>query len=121
MKSVKKSKTSKHGISKTKAMSTDKNQKSQFVYSRSPLGLFRLLPREMRFGIFGFTPPADLGQLSLSSRVFRDEIIEYIHDNEGLLIIVPRIHGDSDEESSEHFMTLETEYCCNHFNDLGRS
>lgn len=121
MKSVKKSKTSKHGISKTKAMSTDKNQKSQFVYSRSPLGLFRLLPREMRFGIFGFTPPADLGQLSLSSRVFRDEIIEYIHDNEGLLIIVPRIHLNSDEESSQHFVTLETEYCCNHFNDLGTS
>lgn len=120
MRSVKKSRTGRHGISKTtKPTSNDKRQRSQSVHSRSPLGFFGVLPREMRFGIFGFTPPADLGQLSLTSRIFRDEIMEYIHNNDALLIIVPRIHLNSDEESSQLFVTLETEYCCNHFKDLG--
>ena len=122
MRNVKKSRTGKQGISKTtaKATSTDKIQRFPSVHSRSSLGLFGLLPREMRFRIFGFTPPADLGQLSLSSRIFRDEIIKYIHDNDALLIIVPRIQHNGGEDSSQLFMTLETEYCCNHFKDLGK-
>lgn len=122
MKSVKKSRTSKQGIPKTtKATLYEKSHKSHSMNSRTPLGLFGTLPREMRFGIFGFTLPPDLGQLSLTSREFRDEIMEYIHNNDALIIIVPKINQNSDEDSSELFITLETEYCCNHFKDLGNN
>ena len=120
MKSVKKSRTSKQGIPKTtKAALHEKSHKSHSMNSRTPLGIFGVLPREMRFGIFGFTLPADLGQLSLTSRKFRDEIMDYIHKNDALIIIVPKINQNSEEDSSELFITLETEYCCNHFKDLG--
>ena len=87
---------------------------------RSPLGLFSLLPREMRFRVFGFTPLVDLGQLSLTSRLFTDEVMNYLHNNEALLVIVPNIHLSSDEESSQVLVTLKTEHCWNHFKDLGR-
>lgn len=121
MRSVKRNRTCKHGISKTtKATSNDKSQRSQSVNLRTPLGLFGVLPREMRFRIFGFTAPADLGQLSVTSRNFRDEIMDYIHNNDALLIIVPKIHLNSDENSSELYIALETEYCCNHFKELGK-
>ena len=117
MKSVKRSKINKHGIFK-RARVTLNDILDQKL--RSPLGLFGLLPREMRFRIFGFTPLADLGQLSLASRLFTDEVMNYLHNNEALLVIVPNIHLNSDDESSQVFMTLKTEYCWNHFKDLGR-
>ena len=121
MKSVKKNKFSKHGVLKTaKVTLHDINQKPS-MHSRSPLGLFALIPREMRFRIFGFTPLPDLGQLSLSSRLFTDEVMNYIHSNDALLVIVPNIQPNSDEESSQLFINLKTEYCWNHFKDLGKN
>lgn len=120
MKSVKRSKINKHGnLKRAKVTLNDINQKTS-IHLRSPLGLFGLLPREMRFRIFGFTPLADLGQLSLASRLFTDEVMKYLHNNEALLAIVPNIHLNSDEESSQVFVTLKTEYCWNHFKDLGK-
>ncbi|XP_078349063.1 F-box only protein 47-like [Oculina patagonica] len=119
MKTVKRSKNSKLGILKTaKVTLNDINHKSSF-HLRSPLGLFGLLPREMRFRVFGFTPLADLGQLSLASRIFTDEVMKYLHNNDALLVIVPNVHFNSDEECSQVFMALKTEYCWNHFKDLG--
>ena len=120
MKSVKRSKISKYGILKRpRVILNDINEKTSTL-SRSPLGLFGSLPREMRFRIFGFTPLADLGQLSLASRLFTDEVVNYLHNNEALLVIVPNIHLNNDEESSQVFVTLKTEYCWNHFTDLGK-
>lgn len=120
MKSVKRSKINKHrNLKRAKVTLNDINQKTS-IHLRSPLGLFGLLPREMRFRIFGFTPLADLGQLSLASRLFTDEVMKYLHNNEALLVIVPNIHLNSDEESSQVFVTLKTEYCWNHFKDLGK-
>ena len=119
MKSVKRSKINKYGILK-RAKVTLNDIKKASIHLRSALGLFGLLPREMRFKIFGFTPLADLGQLSLASRLFTDEVMEYLHNNEALLVIVPNIHLNSDEESSQVFVTLKTEYCWNHFKDLGK-
>lgn len=123
MKSVKKSRKNKNVHLKTPCtVSTDKRQRNfeEAECSFTSLGLFDALPREMRFGIFGFTLPADLGQLSLTSRKFRDEIMEYIHNNEALLIIVPHIHAKREKGSSEIFITMETEYCCSHFKQLGK-
>lgn len=123
MKSVKKSRKNKHAHLKTpRTVSTGKRQRNfeQPECSFTSLGLFDALPREMRFGIFGFTLPADLGQLSLTSRKFRDEIMEYIHNNEALLLIVPHIHAKREKGSSEIFITMETEYCCSHFKQLGK-
>lgn len=121
MKSVKRSKISKRGILKTAKVSlSDINQKSS-VHLRSPLGLFGLLPREMRFRVFGFTALSDLGQLTLASRLLTDEVMKYLHNNDALLVIVPNLHLNSDEESSEVFMALKTEYCWNHFKDLGEN
>lgn len=121
MKSVKRSKNSKLGILKTaKVILNDINQRSS-VHLRSPLGLFGLLPREMRFRVFGFTPLADLGQLSLASRIFTDEVMKYLHNNDALLVIIPNVRLNSDEECSQVFMTLKTEYCWNHFKDLGKN
>ncbi|XP_074637810.1 F-box only protein 47-like [Acropora palmata] len=122
MKSVKKSRKNKNAHLKTpRTVSTGKRQRNfeQPECSFTSLGLFDALPREMRFGIFGFTLPADLGQLSLTSRKFRDEIMEYIHNNEALLLIVPHIHAKREKGSSEIFITMETEYCCSHFKQLG--
>lgn len=121
MKTVKRSKISKRGILKTaKVTLNDINHRSS-VHLRSPLGLFGLLPREMRFRVFGFTPLADLGQLSLASRIFTDEVMRYLHNNDALLVIVPNVHLNIDEECSQVFMTLRTEYCWNHFKDLGKN
>lgn len=121
MKTVKRSKNSKLGILKTaKVTLNDINHKSSF-HLRSPLGLFGLLPREMRFRVFGFTPLADLGQLSLASRIFTDEVMKYLHNNDALLVIVPNVHFNSDEECSQVFMALKTEYCWSHFKDLGKN
>lgn len=120
MKSVKRNKTSKHGILKTvKVTLNDINQRSS-MHLKSPLGLFGLLPREMRFRVFSFTPLSDLGQLSLSSRNFTEEVMKYIHNNDALLVIVPNIHLSSDEESSQLFVNWKTEYCWGHFRDLGK-
>lgn len=121
MKSVKRSKINKHGIFKRARVAlNDILDQTTPSPLRSPLGLFGLLPREMRFRVFGFTPLADLGQLSLASRLFTDEVMNYLHNNEALLVIVPTMHLSSDEESSQVFVTLKTEYCWNHFKDLGR-
>ncbi|KAJ7390996.1 F-box only protein 47 [Desmophyllum pertusum] len=73
----------------------------------------------MRFRVFSFTPLSDLGQLSLSSRNFTEEVMKYIHNNDALLVIVPNIHLNSDEESSQLFVNWKTEYCWGHFRDLG--
>ncbi|XP_068674626.1 F-box only protein 47-like [Montipora foliosa] len=120
MRSVKKSRTSKRGHSKTPhTTSTGKRQRNQALSSGTPLGLFGVLPREMRFGIFGFTRPVDLGRLSLTSRKFRDEVIDFIHNSDALPIIVPKVHLNDEKDSAEVFITMETEYCCNHFKQLG--
>jgi len=121
MKSVKRSKINKHGISKRARVNlNDILHQKTLTPVRSPLGLFSLLPREMRFRVFGFTPLVDLGQLSLASRLFTDEVMNYLHNNEALLVIVPNIHLSSDEESSQVLVTLKTEHCWNHFKNLGR-
>ena len=121
MRSVKKSRTSKRGHSKTPHTTpTGKRQRNQALSSGTPLGLFGVLPREMRFGIFGFTRPVDLGRLSLTSRKFRDEVIDFIHNSDALPIIVPKVHFNDEKDSAEVFITMETEYCCNHFRQLGK-
>lgn len=121
MRSVKKNKFSRHGVLKSaKAALNDINQK-QSIHTRSPFGLFALLPREMRFRIFGFTPLSDLGQLSLTSRLLTDEVVNYIHSKDALNAIVPNIQFRSEQESSELFINAKTEYCWNHFKDLGET
>ena len=120
MKSVKRSKINKHGILKRGRVTLNDINQNTSTLLRNPLGLFVLLPREMRFRIFGFIPLADLGQLSLASRLFTDEVMNYLHNSEALFIIVPDIHLNSDEESSQVFVPLKTEYCWNHFKDLGK-
>ena len=121
MRSVKKNKFSRHGALKSaKAALNDINQK-QSMHTRSPFGLFALLPREMRFRIFGFTPLSGLGQLSLTSRLLTDEVVNYIHSKDALHAIVPNIQFKNEQESSELFINAKTEYCWNHFKDLGET
>ena len=120
MKSVKRSKLNKHGVLKRARVTLDDINPKNSTLLGSPLGFFGLLPREMRFRVFGFTPLADLGQLSLASRLFTDEVMNYLHNNEALLVIIPNIHLNSEEESSQVFVTMKTEYCWNHFKDLGK-
>lgn len=120
MKSVKRSKLNKHGVLKRARVTLDDINPKNPTLLGSPLGFFGLLPREMRFRVFGFTPLADLGQLSLASRLFTDEVMNYLHNNEALLVIIPNIHLNSEEESSQVFVTMKTEYCWNHFKDLGK-
>ena len=116
MKSVKKTKARKSGVLRTGKQELE-NQ--CFTPSRNSIGFFTPLPREMYFRIFGFIPLTDLGQLSVTSRIFRDEVVEFIHSKEAWPILVPQLY-DSNEDSSEVFISVGTDSCFKHFRALGK-